>query len=288
MGIADFFRPKHRHSDTRVRAEAVRALTADDAAILVQIAKTDQDVSVRRIAIEKIDTPDLLAEIAKAERERTLRDLAGERAAELWVSKACAADDDDVAADNSPANAAFAGLLRLGDQRAVAEIAARASSPILRKRALAELHDAKALAELAKTANAPEIRLEAVSRIDDPDVLRALATDTTLKEVGLAAVEQLDDPARLEIIAQKAKNKAVRQRARKIVGEMEAAERSQHQTGGAAPKVSDEAKRRRAEKAQLMRDVENVVESFDFAKTEIIVRNAPAAVSRTTLQLIAR
>ena len=62
MGIADFFRPKHRHSDVRVRTEAVKALTSDDATTLVQIAKTDRDIGVRRIAMEKIDQASVLAE----------------------------------------------------------------------------------------------------------------------------------------------------------------------------------------------------------------------------------
>ena len=102
MGIADFFRPRYRHSDVRVRAEAVRALTSDDAAILVQVARTDRDIGVRRIAIEKIREAPVLAELASAETERSLRDLAGERAAQLWVSDACS-DDADTASPWAPA-----------------------------------------------------------------------------------------------------------------------------------------------------------------------------------------
>ena len=86
MGIADLFRPKYRHSDVRVRTEAVKALTADDAAILVQVARTDRDIGVRRIAIEKIDEAPVLADIAAAETERSLREFAGERAAQLYAS----------------------------------------------------------------------------------------------------------------------------------------------------------------------------------------------------------
>ena len=92
MGIADFFRPKYRHSDVRVRTEAVKALTTDDAAILVQIAKTDRDIGVRRLALSKIDTASVLADIAAEESERSLRDFAGARAAELWTSAACSDD----------------------------------------------------------------------------------------------------------------------------------------------------------------------------------------------------
>src|SRR4051812_15138356 len=95
MGIADLFRPKYRHSDVRVRTEAVRALTSEDAAILEQIARTDRDIGVRRLALGKIETAEVLAELAAAESERSLRDFAGERAAQLWTSHACSSDPDD-------------------------------------------------------------------------------------------------------------------------------------------------------------------------------------------------
>jgi hypothetical protein len=264
MGIADLFRPKHRHSDVRVRAEAVKALTSDDAAILVQVARTDRDIGVRRLAIEKIDEAEVLAELAAAETERSLRDLAGERAAELWTQTACSGDAE-------AAGAALTGMIKIGDQHALVEVAVRAELPPTRKRAFGELRDPRALADLAKRDAPHDLRIAAVGRIDDGDVLRALAIDTTSKEVGLAAVEKLDDVDRLENVAQKAKNKAVRQRARKIVTEIEEAERAKR------PGVSDEAKRRRAEKAQLVREVEAVENSFDFDKAVPVVRGAQDA-----------
>lgn len=265
MGIADLFRPKYRHSDVKVRAEAVRALTNDDAAILVQVARTDRDIGVRRLAIEKIHEADVLAEIAAAETERSLRDYAGERAAELWQDTACG---DDAEA----AGGALTGIVKLGDQHPLVEIAAHASLPAIRKRAFGELRDPRALAELAKGDAPQELRLAAVARIDDGDVLRALAIDTTQKEVGLAAVDKLDDIDRLENVAHKAKNKAVRQRARKIATEMAEAEKKKQ-----APVVSDELKRLRAERAQLIREVENVADSFDFERATPIVERAQAA-----------
>jgi uncharacterized protein DUF349 len=263
MGIADFFRPKHRHSDVRVRTEAVKAMTTDDAASLIQIARTDRDVGVRRIAIEKIDKADVLAEIAESESEGSLRDLAGERAAQLWRSIACSGDAD--AAGN-----ALGGIIKVGDQRALVEVIVRAALPAIRKRAFGELRDPKALAEIAKSDAAQDLRTAAIARIDDGDVLRALAIDTTQKEVGLAAVEKIDDVDRLESVAQKAKNKAVRQKARKIVSEIEDAERAKK------PGVPDEVKRRRAERAQLVREVESVADTFEFAKVTETVKRAEA------------
>src|SRR5579863_8967936 len=143
MGIADLFRPKHRHSDVRVRAEAVKALTADDAATLIQVARTDRDSGVRRIAIEKIDAADVLAELASAETETTLRDLARERAAKLWAQVACGEDAE-------AAGAALGGIIKIGEQDVLVEVAMRAGLPAIRKRAFGELRDPRALADLAK------------------------------------------------------------------------------------------------------------------------------------------
>ena len=264
MGIADLFRPKHRHSDVRVRTEAVRALTADDAAILIQIARADRDIGVRRLAIERITTAEVLAEIAAAEQERSLRELAGERAAQLWLGRACG-DDAEAAAT------ALSGIIKLGDQRALVDVVVRAEVATIRKRAFGELRDPRALCELAKSDAAQDLRTAAVARIDDGDVLRALAIDTTQKEVGLAAVDKLDDVDRLEHVAQKAKTKAVRQRARKIVAEIEEAERAKK------PGIPDDVKRRRAEKAQLIREVDGVVDSFEYAKAAEVIKTAEAA-----------
>ena len=109
MGLADFFRPKYRHSDVKVRLEAVRALTSDEADILATVAKSDKDPGVRRIAIEKLERVELLAELAESESDRGNRDLAGSRAAELWVQAACQDEDETLAADG------LSGLLKLGD-----------------------------------------------------------------------------------------------------------------------------------------------------------------------------
>lgn len=264
MGIADLFRPKYRHSNLRVRTEAVRALTSEDAAVLIQIARTDRDAGVRRLAIERIAEPDTLAAIAAEESERSLRAYAGERAVELWRGTAC---DHDLEA----ATAALTGIVNLDDQRALAAIAAHAALPAIRKRAFGELRDARALAELAKGDAAPDLRLAAVSRIDDGEVLRALAIDTTQKEVGLAAVDKLEDPAQLEHVANKAKNKAVRQRARKTLVEMAEAERASRAV------LPDEVKRRRAERSQLIRELETLADTFEFERYAPTVTRAMEA-----------
>lgn len=264
MGLADLFRPKYRHSDVAVRAQAVRALSADDAGILTTIAKTDRDASIRRIAIDKLGQPELLAEIAAGESDSAVRAAAATRAAELWRAAACSSEED-------AAGKALTGILKTGDQATLVEVVVRAANPGIKKRALAELREVRALTELAKSEAPIELRLDAVARIDDADALRALAIDVTAKEIALAALEKLDDAARLEQVAQKAKHKAARQRARKIVTEMKEAEEA------ARPRTDDDLRRRRAEKAQLLRDLEALGDTFDFARHSPQVQAAEAA-----------
>lgn len=264
MGLADLFRPRYRHSDVNVRSEAVRGLSVDDAVILTTIAKSDRDQSVRRIAIEKIETAEVLAEIAAAESDSGLRALARARAAERWRTVACGSDAEAAAH-------ALSSIVKMGDQSTLVDIVARASHPAIKKRAMAELRDPRALAELAKSAAASEVRLDAISRIDDAEVLRALAVDVPQKEIALAAVEKIDDIPRLEQVVLKAKHKAVRQRARKIVLEMQEAEEA------ARPRIADDLKRQRAEKTQLVRDLEGLAETFDFAKVAPQIKAAEKA-----------
>src|SRR4029079_225589 len=104
------------------RTEAVKAMTSDDAVVLVQVARTDRDIGVRRLAIGKIEEAPVLAEIAAAETERSLRDYAGERASELWTPAACR-DDEESALE------ALSGIIKLGDQHALVDVAVKASLP---------------------------------------------------------------------------------------------------------------------------------------------------------------
>jgi hypothetical protein len=278
MGIVDLFRPKHKHSDAKVRLAAVRALSSDETSLLASIARTDKDPTVRKAAIEKLDEVDILADIFDRESDRELRDLAGSRAAELWVASACQEDDPELARN------ALAGLIKVGDQKALAEVASRADLQELRRLALAELRDARALADVARNSTSPELRQKAIARIDDQNTLRAIATDATAKELGLAAVERMTATDALESVAQKGKNKAVRQRARRKLDELTAASApaAGASTGTAAggkgeggkARLSDELLRRRAEKVQVLRSVESLADHHEWTQSLETVKHA--------------
>ena len=105
--------------------------------------------------------------------------------------------------------------------------------------------------------------IAAVARIDDGDVLRALAIDTT-HEGGRARGGR-----------EARRRRAARERRAEGQEQGGAPEGAQDRhrdrrrpSARRSPGVPDEVKRRRAEKAQLLREVEAVADSFDFAKVD--------------------
>jgi hypothetical protein len=76
LGFLDFFRPKWRHSDFDTRAAAVRDLSDDELGPLEEVAKSDPDARIRRIAVKKILNPDVLRRVAGAESDEALRVVA--------------------------------------------------------------------------------------------------------------------------------------------------------------------------------------------------------------------
>src|SRR5260370_39622045 len=88
MGFTDLFRPKWKHSDPDVRAEAVRSLGDDQAALLATIAKSDGDARVRRIALKRIVDADVLSELAAHDPAEHLRKAAAAKTEEGLASAA--------------------------------------------------------------------------------------------------------------------------------------------------------------------------------------------------------
>jgi hypothetical protein len=262
MGLFDLFRPKWKHSDPQIRIEAVRQMTDEQAVLLAEIARADPDAAVRRMALKRIDDPQLLGELSSSDPDEGLRRAASEKAAELLLGAAVGEDE----------TRAMLALERIGEARAVAEVARRAAREGVRRAAVAQLTDAKALAEVARRAEDAQIRRRAVEKLRDATTLREVALNDGVKEVALQAVARLEDPTALETVAHKAKIKAVRQAARARIdaaaGEAPAEEQKEA--------VSDEA-RRRARQIQLCRMAENAANARDLDRSGDVIAEARAA-----------
>ena len=206
MGFADLFKPKWKHSNPDVRAEAVRALGDDEATLLAAIARSDADARVRRLAVKRIVDADVLSDVAAHDPDESLRKAAIEKAEEVLVSAAVTGDAR-----------ALDALGKLGHPRLLGLVALKAGDAEVRVRAVTLIQQAgddKPLAEVAKKSTDVALRRLIVDRSRDANTLRDIAISDGNKEVALAAVARLDERAALERVAHKAQSKAVRQAAR--------------------------------------------------------------------------
>ncbi len=208
MPILDRLRPQPRwkHADPAVRLVAVHELAYDDQEVLTSIARGDDDARVRRIAVQKLHDPIVLAELAQADQDEQVREVVRL----ILVEQATAGPDADACA------VAMAGL---HEPRDLAAIAKTAEHEPVRRGALARLEDPRLVGNVARLAADAGIRLDALARISEPVELCHVAVKSEYKDVAVAAVERLaEDAERLATVATRAKTKAAGRRARTALG----------------------------------------------------------------------
>jgi len=252
MGFIDLFRPKWRHSDIDVRAEAVRSLGADQFTALVQVAQKDKDARVRRIAVKRLDDPRLLADIAVHDPDEGIRELAGEKAAGFLVQAALA---DSAGAERA--------LAELRSDRDLVEVARRAAREPIRKQAVARITDGRSLLEVVRRAEIHDVRAAALARITDVTLLAEIASTEESKALALAALERVTDAAALVHIAQVAKAKVARSAARDRLPKDPSPDAPAAKTAAAAvPRAAE--KTRRAKLMQLALAAEAAAQRNDW------------------------
>lgn len=211
MGLLDLFRPRWKHSDPSVRAEAIKDFSPDDLPRLAQVARHDSDPRIRRIALKKIADPDLLGEVAKSDPDEGLRRDAAEKASELLQAVALSGENE---------SRSIAAVARLATPRALVDVACKAALAAARKAAFERLSDDRSFAEVARRGGDSELRLRAVDRLSSPESLRDLLLADVNKEIATRALGRIakDQRELLTELAQRAKSKTVRSAARERLG----------------------------------------------------------------------
>src|SRR5215831_19173282 len=130
MDLIARLRPRWRHPDPAVRAEAVRELRAEERERLGAIASSDPDPHVRRIAIKKLEDVAILERVAEGEADHGLRELAAERTREILVG---------IASSAGPLADCEAALARLADPRSLSSVATAGAHESVRLAALARV-----------------------------------------------------------------------------------------------------------------------------------------------------
>jgi Domain of Unknown Function (DUF349) len=267
MGFLDLFRPKWRHSDVEVRAEAVRDL--DDAALLSRVLEDDAEARIRRIALKKISDLDTLLRASEKDSDAGVREAAREKASERLLRSATSDDDDD----------ALAALRRLTAERDLAQVVRTGQSSEARKTALERVSDERLLAEIARRAADNELRVAAAKRIRDPKLLEDLARSESHKGVALAVTDKLDDGRALGLVARGAKSAAARTAAKAKLearGEHTEAPREISQQKKPPGTASAETKAKKALLLQITLAAESAARMGDLAVAERALADARA------------
>ncbi len=206
-------RPEWKDEDAAVRAAAVRSMAAqgDAQELLVQIARQDDDPSVRREAVRWIENVDDVLSVRRSDPDETVRTVASEA---LRTHALEAVDDLDV-------EAVLASL----SARDLALVSRSARSDHVSLAAVAMLTDDKWLGAVARGAHRIEIAKAALGRMRDPAELLSVVLKSEDKTVALLAFEKLSDDLSHEtlgVISKRARQKAVARRARVLLAEQHA------------------------------------------------------------------
>ncbi|MBF0451245.1 MAG: HEAT repeat domain-containing protein, partial [Candidatus Magnetomorum sp.] len=179
MAIKDFIVPRWKHSNPKVRIQAVRTLSPDMLDILKQIVENDPDPRVRIEAIHQLTDIPFLKHIVSTDNDIETRQSA-----------------------TSKLNSCYADQIH------------STSDPSLQGALILQIDDEKILAHIASDAERPEIRLLAIDRIDNPHLLCQIAEKNCGLKPGKAIVNKLSNPKHLELISKNASNKKIKKYAR--------------------------------------------------------------------------
>ena len=218
MKLLDRFRsqPEWRSEDPAVRATAVRALSnaEDEQELLNEIARHDDDPSVRLEAVVRLGDIDVLASIARDDVDTTVR---GEAESMLR----------DLAIEAEDLGSIEHGLAAVSNERDLVAVARSARLESVSRVALGRLKDPRAIGSVARRATRGEIAKEALSRLDDPTEILAVALKSEDKAIAVGAFERLTaghlTRGALEQLSKRAKQKAVQRRARAALGALDQA-----------------------------------------------------------------
>ena len=183
MPLQDLFRPRHRHSNASVRRRAVEAVDTTD--ILVELACTDDDLEVRLKAVQRVAGNDsALQRVALNGQHLDAR------------LKAISAIGDqqtvaDVLRERKNMDLMMACFERIDDQSILQEIARDPAYNVTARRiAINMFADQELLLELLRSLRAPLLRKTAIDKISDPDLRASLLA--TKEDDGTHAQERME------------------------------------------------------------------------------------------------
>ncbi len=184
MKFSDFFKPSWKHSDPKIRTEAIKQLSEEyNLNDLKEIAIQDDLAENQKLALKKISNENALAEIANSSQQKGIAEQAQKKLNEIWSKKALETSDESQALDL---------VAKISDSKFIESIALNHKSINVRRKCMQALNNPNSLYKLALAESTDEIALEAFKSITKTSQYETLAKKATNKQVRLKAKEKLN------------------------------------------------------------------------------------------------
>lgn len=181
MSLLDSFKPKWKHSDPKVRREALKKIT--DQKVLYKIVSYDKNSGVRKTAIEKVTDQDVLSEIVMNDENADVRKAALEKVTDQDVLFSIVQNDKN-------ADVRKEAFEKVIDKKALNMIAQYNENADVRKAAIEKVNNQKVLSEIARYDENADVRKEAIEKVTNQDVLSSIAQNDKNADVRKEAVKR--------------------------------------------------------------------------------------------------
>jgi len=189
MSLLDVFKPKWQSSDLTIRRQAVQSLGSTDLDALLDIATNDGDANIRKLAIQKISSPEHLNKLLGTEQDASVKGVIKE-------------------------------ALRKSFFKTVKN---HVGIPNMQVRKILDELQAKDKEELLLVAKSAEIRLGLISDCAKQGLLAQVAKSDAQEAVALAALAKIERENLIEEVKNDATCSAARAKAKEILSQMQAA-----------------------------------------------------------------
>ncbi len=183
MGFFDLFRPNWKHSDKELRLSAVRDLEESQTKALAEVALTDPEANIRKVAIRKLSHPETLRRVAKEDTAEEVRKLATEKLSAIYFAVALSGNEQQKAVE---------AVTFLVGEKELIELATRAPLEAVRNAALQAITRPKSLVEVIRKTKDRNIQTLALQRIEERTLLKELSSASLPKDLVKEVVKKLE------------------------------------------------------------------------------------------------
>jgi hypothetical protein len=218
MSLLDVFKPKWQHSDSVMRKQAIQSLEPNNLDALMDIAKNDSEIEMRKLAVQKISSHAYLADLLKTEQDVSVQNVIKEALKRHWFKI----------------------------------IKNHIGAPSTEIRRMMEELQIKDRDELLSVAKSPDIRMELLEGCAKQGLLAQVAKNDSQESVALLALAKVQRENLIEEIKDGAACNSVRNKAKNMLAEIQASKAEP-----AAGKASLLAQKQRALLSHATRLLEN-------------------------------